>query len=190
MSVVRRGIRVVGVDDGPVPPVRGAAVFVAAPVVRADGQLDGLLSTRIRRDGWNASDRLIALLAGSRFLPQLHAVMLDGIALGGLNVVDIQRLSEALDRPVLTVVRHRPDLERFRRVVERLPRPAMRWALVERAGSVHEAGPIFFQCAGTTPTRARALLEATTLHGNLPEPIRLAHLIAGGVVDGESRGRS
>jgi uncharacterized protein len=29
-----------------------------------------------------------------------------------------------------------------------------------------------------------------TLHGNLPEPLRLAHLIAGGVTTGESRGRA
>lgn len=187
---MRRGVRVVGVDDGPVPRRRGASVFVAAPVVRADGQLDGLLTTHIRRDGWNATGRLIALLRSSRFLPQVHAIMVDGIALGGLNIVDIQGLSEALERPVLTVVRHRPDPEGFRNVMERLPRPAQRWALVERAGPVLEAGPIFFQCAGATPTRARELLRATTLHGNLPEPIRLAHLIAGGVVDGESRGRA
>lgn len=187
---MRNGVRVVGVDDGPVPRRLGAAVFVAAPVVRADGQLDGLLTTQVRRDGWNATERLLRMLSCSRFLPQVHAIMVDGIALGGLNVVDIRRLSDELERPVLTVVRHRPDQERFRKVVQRLPRPARRWELVERAGPVLEAGPIFFQCAGATPTRARELLHATTLHGNLPEPIRLAHLIAGGVVDGESRGRA
>ncbi len=187
---MRRGLRVVGVDDGPVPAGRGCPVFVAAPVVRVDGQLDGLLTTRIRRDGWNATAQLESLLGSSRFLPQIHAVMLDGIALGGLNVVDLPRLSATLERPVLTVIRRAPDLDRFRNAIERLPRAAKRWALVERAGPVHSADPIYFQCAGIPPEEARTLVRATTLHGNLPEPIRLAHLIAGGVVDGESRGRA
>jgi endonuclease V-like protein UPF0215 family len=187
---MRRGIRVVGVDDGPAPKRRGAAVFVAAPVVRATGELDGLLTTGVRRDGWNATAQLKALLGASRFLPQIHAVMLDGIALGGLNVVDIRDLSASLWLPVITVMRHRPDVRGFRAAVERLPRPARRWALVERAGPVHRAGPIYFQCVGADADWARALLAQTTLNGNLPEPIRLAHLIAGGVVDGESRGRA
>ncbi|MFH2010494.1 MAG: DUF99 family protein [bacterium] len=187
---MKRGIRVVGVDDGPVPSGAGRSVFVAATVVRGDGQLDGLLCTRIRRDGWNATERLIQLLCESRFHPQIHAVMLDGIALGGLNVVDIQRLSQRLQRPVLTVVRRRPNRERFRAAVERLPRFEARWRLVERAGEVMAAGPIFCQCAGIGIESARRLIAQTTLQGNLPEPIRLAHLIAGGVVSGESRGRA
>jgi endonuclease V-like protein UPF0215 family len=36
---------------------------------------------------------------------------------------------------------------------------------------------------------ARAVVQATTLHGNVPEPLRLAHLIAGGIATGHSRGR-
>ena len=187
---MRRGFRVVGVDDGPVPSGAVRSVFVAAPVVRGDGQLDGLLCTRIRRDGWNATERLARLLCESRFLPQIQAVMLDGIALGGLNVVDIRSLSQRIDRPVITVVRHQPNVERFRAAIERLPRSAARWRLVERAGEVMPAGPIFCQCSGIGIESARRLIMQTTLQGNLPEPIRLAHLIAGGVVSGESRGRA
>ncbi|MCC6647897.1 MAG: hypothetical protein IT374_20305 [Polyangiaceae bacterium] len=37
---------------------------------------------------------------------------------------------------------------------------------------------------------ARDLVIATTLHGNVPEALRLAHLIAGGVTTGVSRGRA
>jgi endonuclease V-like protein UPF0215 family len=37
---------------------------------------------------------------------------------------------------------------------------------------------------------ARKLIASTTLHGQVPEPLRLAHLIAGGVAWGHSRGRA
>jgi endonuclease V-like protein UPF0215 family len=41
-----------------------------------------------------------------------------------------------------------------------------------------------------TGEEARALLLATTERGNIPEPLRVAHLIAGGITTGESRGRA
>ena len=34
------------------------------------------------------------------------------------------------------------------------------------------------------------MLERTTQHGIIPEPLRLAHLIAGGTTTGKSRGRT
>ena len=49
---------------------------------------------------------------------------------------------------------------------------------------------VYVQRAGLSLAEARDLLAATTLHGNMPEPLRLAHLIAGGIVTGKSRGRA
>jgi hypothetical protein len=46
------------------------------------------------------------------------------------------------------------------------------------------------QRVGLDRRAARRLLEATTLHGNLPEPLRVAHLIAGGVTLGQSTRRA
>jgi hypothetical protein len=43
---------------------------------------------------------------------------------------------------------------------------------------------------GGSVEQARELISAATLHGNVPEPPRLAHLIAGGIVDATSRGRA
>jgi endonuclease V-like protein UPF0215 family len=40
--------------------------------------------------------------------PQLHAVLLQGIALAGFNVVDMHALSARLARPDIAIVRHRP----------------------------------------------------------------------------------
>jgi endonuclease V-like protein UPF0215 family len=52
-------------------------------------------------------------------------------------------------------------------------------------------GPrLWVQRAGLTIEEARRIVKATTLHGNVPEPLRLAHLIAGGITTGRSRGRA
>lgn len=49
---------------------------------------------------------------------------------------------------------------------------------------------LWVQRAGLSIDEARKLVADTTLHGNIPEPLRLAHLIAGGITTGSSRGRA
>jgi endonuclease V-like protein UPF0215 family len=47
---------------------------------------------------------------------------------------------------------------------------------------------VWIQHVGISLDHAREVMAATTLHGNLPEPLRLAHLVAGAIVTGRSRG--
>ena len=51
-------------------------------------------------------------------------------------------------------------------------------------------GRVFVQRAGLDLQEAEAVLDAFGREGNVPEPLRLAHLIAGGVTTGQSRGRA
>ncbi|MBA3064320.1 DUF99 family protein, partial [Candidatus Woesearchaeota archaeon] len=51
-------------------------------------------------------------------------------------------------------------------------------------------GEIFVQAIGLSLKQAEEIIDITCTHSLLPEPLRVAHLIAGGVVDGESRGRA
>jgi endonuclease V-like protein UPF0215 family len=73
---------------------------------------------------------------------------------------------------------------------DRTPGAARKWKLVEQAGPLEKLGALWVQRIGLPHEDALALLRATTLHGNIPEPLRLAHLIAGGVTTGQSRGRA
>jgi endonuclease V-like protein UPF0215 family len=43
--------------------------------------------------------------------------------------------------------------------------------------------------AGLDAAAARGLAELTTVRGHMPEPLRLAHLIAAGWVTGRSKGQ-
>jgi len=178
-------IRTLGVDDGPFRRGSRGPVLVVGAVFSGD-QFEGLLSTRVRQDGFNATDRLIAMIVGSKFRPQLHVVMLDGITLGGFNVVDLPRLADVIEVPCVAVMRRPPGLEAIRRALRNLSRPGLRARLMARAGEVHEAGELCFQVAGLAPAVAADLLVRSTATGNVPQCLRAAHLIAGGVVLGES----
>lgn len=178
-------LRIVGVDDGPFSRQSEGDVLVVGAIYRGGEYLDGMVTTRVRRDGRNATDRLIEMIGGSRYAPQLHAVMLDGIALGGFNVVDINRLAGALELPVLVVIRRRPDMDSVRRAVTQLPGGDRKWRLIESAGAVEQIGELFVQRAGLDRTEAEMLLRLACTRSKLPEPLRAAHIIAGAVVTGE-----
>jgi endonuclease V-like protein UPF0215 family len=170
---------VVGFDDGPFPrhPRTGQVLLVGAVCARV--RLDGVVAGRVARDGTDATGCMADLVASSHFAGHIRAIVLNGIAVAGFNVVDIHALQRTLERPVLVLARRAPRLDKIRRALDQMPDGAARWALIERAGPMEPLGPLFVQRAGLTLAEAADLVAATTLHGRLPEPLRLAHLIAG-----------
>jgi endonuclease V-like protein UPF0215 family len=184
----RRLSNVVGIDDAPFAREHRGDVPIVGTVF-AGTRFDGVVVSHVRRDGRNATSRIAAMLIGSRFRDHLQAVLLQGIALAGFNVVDIHLLAETLGRPVLVVARRAPDLAAMRRALAtRVPGGARKWRLIEKAGPMEPLGGVWVQRAGLTPATAAALLARTTLHGALPEPLRVAHLLAGALARGQSRG--
>lgn len=184
-----RTLRAVGFDDGPFVRGRRGDVGVAG-VVCAGTRFEGLVWGQVRQDGWNATDALVRLLVPGKFLPQLHLVLLDGLSFGGLNLVDLPALARRLARPCVAVMRRPPDLPAMERAVARLPRAARRLALLRAAGPIHEVGRFTFQVAGAPPDATADALARLTDRGAVPEPLRLAHLVAAAVLRGESGRRA
>ena len=81
-----RTIRAVGFDDAPFTRGRRGPVGVAG-VVCAGTRFEGLVWGRVRQDGWDATEVLIRLLAGGKFLPQLHLVLHPTMSLGRAHVI-------------------------------------------------------------------------------------------------------
>lgn len=182
-------LRTVGFDDQPFERGSDEPVGVAG-VVCKQTRFDGMVWGEIAPDGRDATRALREALEGGKFLPQLHALLLDGIALGGFNVVDLPALAEALDLPCIAVMRDRPDFERIRAALEHVEGSERRLATMQRAGEIHAADDVFFQVRGCAPEVAAEALDALTLHGHIPEPVRIAHLVATAVANGESGRRA
>lgn len=175
-----------GFDDGPFArDWRGDVALVAITCV---GQrLDGIATSTVRRDGRNSTERIADLCERAGTNPRV--LLLQGIAVGGFNVVDIRALHERVQRPVLVVSRKEPNLRRIKRaLLHSVPGGRRKWSLIEAAGPMEPLGGVFVQRAGLSLREARQILSASTFHGSLPEPLRLAHLIAGAYVTGRSRG--
>lgn len=181
VAVERDGIaNVIAVDDAPFAPADERVTVVGA--IYADARLDGVLTAWVTRDGEDATDRIARMLTRSRFAEHVQALMLDGVAVAGFNVIDLERLSGLTGCPVIAVVRRRPDLESIREaLIEHLPNGERRWHAIAALGPVEPAGHVFIQHAGIDRATAGATVKRHTRHGHLPEPLRVAHLIAGGL---------
>lgn len=182
---LNRVIRAIGFDDVPFKRRRGSSVPIAG-VICGNTRFEGMVWGKIRQDGWNATDVICNLLLHSKFLPQLDIVLLDGISVGGLNIINLPQLCDRLQIPCVTVMRRIPDLTAMTTVIKRLPQAKRRLEILQSAGIIHAYPPFFFQVCGETPDIIAATLQRLTDCGNVPEALRLAHLIGAAVVKGES----
>ena len=182
---LNRVIRVIGFDDAPFIRNAGGSVSIAG-VVCAGTRFEGMVWGQVEQDGWDATDVILELLLGRKFLPQLHVALFDGIAFGGFNVIDLPKLSEQLQLPCVAVMRRMPNLAAVEQAIRRLPQPEQRLERLQRAGPIHAYPPFFFQVYGACPKVTFSVLERLTDCGKVPEALRLAHLIGAAVIKGES----
>lgn len=189
VAAARRFSHTVGFDDAPFARDHRGDVPVVGAVFAAE-RLEGVLCGKVRRDGANSTRVLAHLVTGSRFAGQLQLVLLQGIALAGFNVVDARGLAALTGLPVLVVARRQPRLERVRRaLLARVPSGERKWRLVEGLGPMEALAGVWVQRVGLSSAEAERVLRGLALHSHLPEPLRVAHLMAGALARGESRGR-
>jgi hypothetical protein len=193
-KTVKKEIRIMGIDDAPFSKTKKGKVLVLGTVHRGGEALEGVVSTHVDVDGEDATAKIIDMINNTKHKDQLQCIMLDGIAVGGFNVVDIREVSRRTKLPVIVIIRYRPNLERVKAALKNVPNYKKRWRIIKKAGKIQECkvgdGAIYFQNKGITPKKVREIIEISVSTGHMPEPIRTAHLIASGVVEGESKGRA
>lgn len=172
----------VAFDDGPFSR-RQRRAPLAAVVYTTPGSVDQLALGTVGVDGRDATEVMLGMLRAPGFGAGLRAVVLDGISVGGFNVVDLDRLARRSGLPVVSLTRRAPDLSEMRRAIRKyFPgsfRP--RWSAVR----AHALFPVdlggarrFAAAVGCTPVEAAALLRRITSRGGWPEPLRIARLLA------------
>jgi len=190
---IKPEIRVLGLDDGSFKPrVRGKALVIGV-VLRSGRMLEGVMSTSVEIDGTDATGKVIEMVNRSRHKPQLRVIMSEGITLAGFNVLDLGEIFRQTGLPMIVVTRKKPNMLEVKKALKHLPCWRERWRMMKAAGKVYPVSfrgrKIYMQLAGIRREDAEKILTITTTHGVMPEPLRVAHLIATGMTRGESVGR-
>jgi len=187
--MLKKEIRVIGIDDAPFKKFAKGKVLVIGTVFRGGTLLDGILSTKVDVDGKDATEKIIGMINKSKFKPQLQCIFLDGIALGGFNIVNVKELNKKTKIPVVVIIRRKPDIAAIKNTLIKIKKKE-KIRLLEKAGEVINIGKIYVQLTGISVEKTKEILEIVCTRSLIPEPVRIAHLIASGVVSGESKGRA
>ncbi len=190
---MKHEIRLLGIDDSPFTFNEKYANIIGV-VMRGGSYIEGVLRNQISIDGGDATFVCKQMIEETRHRKQLKAVLLDGVALGGFNVVDIGEIYNDTDIPVITITRDKPDMAKIKNALQKnFDDWKNRWSLISK-GELYEVetrhNPIYIKYVGLSIDEAKEIIKLSTIRGVIPEPIRVAHLIASGITRGESYGKA
>lgn len=176
-----------GIDDGKFTFHSKEQVPVVGVVFRGGYWFDGVMSSQVTVDGFDATKNIGNMIIKSPHFGQLRVIMLNGITFGGFNVVDIKALNEMTGLPVIVVSERRPNLDKIHLAIQHLPGSEERLRAVLNAGEIFPVTTrevnrrIFVETVGISKDLALEVLKLTSTRSKIPEPLRVAHLIASGI---------
>lgn len=179
-------MRQFGVEDGSFNAFsRGEdshTVLCCAAMVR--GRIQDVRVSQIEVDGFDATDKLLGMLQGV----DVDVVVLGGITFAGFNIIDPSSILKEVGTPVIVYSGKEPDddamLLALRKHFEDWRK---RWSIIKGLGDVFEAvvrpgePPVYFEVLGGSQEWAEAVLRSLALVCRIPEPVRVAGLIARGI---------
>jgi endonuclease V-like protein UPF0215 family len=180
---MKNGARVLGVDEASFS-FEDNETFLTGVVYRGTEFIEDIKTVPIEVDAENATEKLLELHEKCNNTGQIKAVLVDGISFAGFNIVDIEKASEEIGKPVIAVTKNRPDRENFRETMERTGNYD---EVFEGLDDPYELelkdGGAFLQFAGCSRDEACEIVEACIIHGQVPECIRVADIVGSGVAD-------
>jgi len=184
---VWRQFRIVGVEDGgfsKAPLNRGIQKALLVCALLQGTRIEDFRADMVTVDGLDASEKLVGML---RDLP-FDAIMLAGVSFAGFNLIDPVLIFEEFDKPVVVVSRTRPDnLAVKGALFKHFEDWQIRWHIFEKLGPIYEVvsmpsePPLYVEVIGADLNWANGLIRAFTICSRVPEPIRVARLIAHGL---------
>lgn len=175
---MKPGVRALGVAES----YRERRSTLAGVVTRASRVTDGFAFETCTVGGLDATDA-IGDLFSALDREDVRYVFVAGIALAWYNVVDLRRVAEEVDRPVISVTFEESpglvealeaefdgeELRNRKEIFERQP-PRERLRVNDQT--------VFVRSVGVDAGEARDVVRAFTPEGGRPEPLRVARLAA------------
>jgi len=177
----------IGIDDGPFLPRRLGGSKAPLVVV----QLNGPHLVKARA-AWISVDGLDATSVASRMLRSLSVgsspVLLAAATFAGFNIIDPRVLEREFKTPAIVVIGSRPNNRAVKRALAKhFPDWKKRWRILSSLGPLHQVrtfhreGPIFCEAFGCADGEARRILREWAYVSRIPEPLRVAGLVARGL---------
>jgi len=161
--------------------------ILAGIVMRRDFVIDGFVLGNATLSGDDATDEIIKMYE-KLGRPDISYVLISGIIISMYNMVDIKKIHEKLEIPVIGVTyqdsagieeaikHHFPDS--FEKKIVEYKKLGKREKI-----SLKTSYDVYVRNEGCTVPEVTHLLNDLTLQGSLPEPLRVAQLLAKTLLD-------
>lgn len=154
---------------------------LAGVVMRADLRIDGISLASATVGGDDATHAVLEIYE-ELDRADVNAILLSGAVISWFNIIDIQEVFERTEKPVISLTyEESPGLEKY--IQEYFPDSDQKRRSYERLGSrqqiVLKTGyEVYIRTLGIDHKDARILINKFTLDGRIPEPVRVARLVA------------
>ncbi len=181
--VWKPGVRAIGVAESFAREDRHSTVV--GVVMRGDFRVDGLGICTPTVGGVDSTQALIDMYRRLN-RRDIRAWMLGGSVISWFNPLDLQQIHETTSVPIVCVS-YDPSQGIERYIKEYFPNDWMqRMSVIQRNGERTEVQlssghQVFLNVFGMGIDRARSLVDQFTLDGRVPEPIRVARIIASSI---------
>ncbi|MEE8402788.1 MAG: DUF99 family protein [Candidatus Hydrothermarchaeaceae archaeon] len=176
----KKGLRALGIAES-FRKGEGERAVLAGVVMRGDLQIDGFALTTITVGGLDGTDGVLDIFE-KLDRTDINVVLLNGCVISLFNLVDIFTVCDKIDIPVICVTYEESEgLEKYFAEFDDCDE---RMEIYERLGErmpvkLHTGHEVLVRCAGIEEERdVRALLDRFTLQGAIPEPLKVARLLA------------
>jgi endonuclease V-like protein UPF0215 family len=181
LHVHKKAFRALGISESFVKGKSTKSVL-AGVVMRADGAVDGFVFSEATVGGMDATDKIIgmhkALGRGD-----VNVLMLNGCVISWYNVVDLNKVAEKTKLPLVCVTYDESEgLDKYFK--ELFPNDWETRVQVyhdnkERTQMTLKTGhAVYARFLGMSEKEAKEVLDKFTTQGAVPEPLRVARLLA------------
>lgn len=180
-SPFKPGYRVLGIAES-FRPVLGDRSILAGVVMRADLLVDGFALGRCTVGGMDATGEIVEMYRRLE-RTDINLLMLGGCIISLFNIVDLGRVSSETGLPLICIT-YNPSEGLSEVIKSRFPGDwEERLRIYESNGPREElvlktGGVVLVRRVGVSRRIAEAVLNRMTLSGRVPEPLRVARLLA------------
>jgi endonuclease V-like protein UPF0215 family len=151
-------------------------------MMRADLIIDGIIWDKIAIQGTDSTDIIIEMI-NRLSRTDFASILLRGTVIAGYNIVDLTLLHETFKLPVISVTSEPQENLRDHLLHTFPSKWKQRWAVAHRNGdpqalSLETGSKVFLQWKGCNWSEVQGLIRRLTRFGGIPEPLRVARLLA------------
>jgi endonuclease V-like protein UPF0215 family len=183
---IEREIIVLGVEDGSFKAFnRNKSQYTLLCGVETESNhIKNVRLENIEVDGLDATEKLLKMLRNR----EIDVIILGGVTFAGFNIIDPNKVFNETGISLIIYSGVRPDSEKiFYALKKHFDDWEKRWKILSSLGSVNKIKilnrepPIYFEAIECSPEFAEKILRKSTVLSRIPEPVRIAGIIARGL---------